>query len=102
MSQTNISSDIVFRGEVRYEGTLEIDGKVNGKIYSNELLTIGPSGQVKADIAVRQIHIKGEVTGNISGDLVTISGSGKLHGDIECKQLQIERGGIHNGTTVME
>lgn len=102
MSLTQVSEDILFRGEIRYKGSLEVNGVVQGKIVSDELLTIGPTGKVKADIAVRQLHIKGELTGNIAGDLVTISGSGKLYGDIACKQLQIERGGIHNGTTVME
>jgi len=101
METTLISDDILFRGEVKYSGDLQIDGKVEGRIDSDGHLQINPEGDVKAQIKVRQVSIKGKLQGNVSGELITLTSSGKVYGDIECKQLQIERGGFHNGVTLM-
>jgi cytoskeletal protein CcmA (bactofilin family) len=101
MSVTRISRDIIFRGEVRYEGSLEIEGVLEGKIISKEMLLIASGAKVKADLNIRQVSIKGEITGNVKAELVTISSGGKIFGDIECTQVQIDRGGVFNGTLVM-
>ena len=101
MEVTQIAEDIHFRGNIKYEGSLHVDGKVDGKIESVGLLQINPGGEVKADIHVRQVTIKGSLQGNVSGELVSLGSNGKVYGDIECKQLQVERGGIHNGGTLM-
>ena len=98
---THISEDIIFRGEIQFGGELNIDGQVEGKINSEGTLLINPSARIKADIHVRQVSIKGNVQGKLEADLITILGGGKVHGDMYCSQLQIERGGTHNGTTIM-
>ncbi|MES0491717.1 MAG: polymer-forming cytoskeletal protein [Leptospirales bacterium] len=101
METTHITDDIKFRGEISYEGNLEIEGSVEGKIRSDGALTIEQGGVVKGNVDTRQISIKGDVQGNMKAELINISTSGKVQGDIECKQLQIDRGGIHNGVTSM-
>lgn len=101
MEGSEFTEDIIFRGEIQFEGRLDIRGKVEGKIISEGALNINNSGLVKGDIRVRQVSVKGEVRGNLTSDLVTIMNSGKIFGDIECKQLQVDRGGIHNGVSIM-
>lgn len=101
METTEITDDIIFRGEIHYEGRLEISGKVEGKIVSEGALSVNAGGYFKGDIRVRQVTIKGEINGNIKCDLVTVLNSGKIFGDIHCKQMQFDRGGIHNGVTLM-
>jgi cytoskeletal protein CcmA (bactofilin family) len=101
MESTEITSDIVFRGEISYEGKLEVSGRVEGKVSSEGALILNSTGFIKGDVKVRQVSLKGDMTGNIACDLISILNSGKLFGDIECKQLQVDRGGVHNGTTIM-
>jgi len=102
MEVTEITSDIIFRGDITYEGRLEISGKLEGNIHSDGILVVNSGGFFKGDIQVRQVTLKGEVNANAKCELMTIMNSGKIFGDIECKQIQIDRGGIHNGVTVMK
>ena len=101
MSTTTISEDIVFRGEIQYEGHLDIRGEVEGRLLSQDILEVNSGGKVNADIRVKQVHIKGNIEGNIKADSVHIFSSGNLHGDMDCRQLQVDRGGVHNGVTIM-
>ena len=101
MSTTTISADIVFRGELRYEGRLDVHGQVDGRIQSSDVLDVGQSGKIKAEIQVKQVNLKGDVDGNVKTDSLHIFSGGKLYGDIDCSQLQIDRGGMHNGVTIM-
>jgi len=101
MESTELTGDIQFRGEIEYDGKLEISGRVEGQILSEGGLTLNSAGFIKGNVNVRQVTLKGEMVGNIDCDLISILNSGKLFGDITCKQLQVDRGGIHNGTTIM-
>lgn len=102
MSTTTISDDILFRGEIQYEGHLAVHGRVEGRLLSNDVLEVSQGGHVNADIYIDQVQIKGDITGNIKATSVHIYNSGKLYGDIDCAQLQIDRGGKHNGVTIMD
>ncbi|MDH4262972.1 MAG: polymer-forming cytoskeletal protein [Spirochaetia bacterium] len=101
METTEITEDIIFRGEINYDGRLDVSGKLEGKIISEGALVVNNPGFFKGDIRVRQVTLKGEVSANVKCELITIMNSGKIFGDIECKQIQIDRGGIHNGVTIM-
>jgi len=101
MEVTEITDDILFRGQIQYDGRLDVSGKLEGKIISEGALTINLGGFFKGEIRVRQVSLKGEVNGNVKCELLSIMNSGKILGDIECKQIQIDRGGIHNGVTIM-
>ena len=101
METTEVTEDIIFRGEIHYDGKLDVSGKIEGKIVSEGALVINTGGYLKGDVRVRQVTLKGEIVGNVKSELVTIMNSGKIFGDIECKQLQVDRGGIHNGVTIM-
>lgn len=101
METTEVTDDIIFRGDIQYDGRLDISGKLEGKIISDGALVVNTGGYFKGDVRVRQVTLKGEVQGNIKCELVSIMNSGKIFGDIDCKQIQIDRGGVHNGVTVM-
>ena len=101
MSTTTISEDIIFRGEIQYEGSLDIRGQVEGRLLSSDILEVNTGGKVNGDIRVNQVQVKGNIDGNIKAGSVHIFSSGKLYGDIDCGQLQVDRGGVHNGVTIM-
>ncbi len=92
-TETVISSDAVFKGSIKFEGTLKIDGKFQGDIISKGTLYIGKSGEVKATIKAKSVIIEGKVNGNIHADnRVELRSSAKLVGDIKASRLVIEEG----------
>jgi len=67
-SSACISQGIRIKGEVTGSEDLFVDGHVEGKLnLSNGSLTVGPNGEVKADIFAREVIVRGRVDGKIVG-----------------------------------
>jgi cytoskeletal protein CcmA (bactofilin family) len=95
----SISQGIRIKGEVTGSEDLYIDGIVEGKLnLTNGSLTIGPNGQVKADVNAREVVVRGQIEGKVSGrDKVQLLGSGQIHGEVQTERLAIEEGASLRG-----
>ena len=63
----NIGKSITIRGEVTGEEDLIIEGRVEGRIeLLNHHLTVGPNGQVEAEVIAKEVTIVGHVSGNVT------------------------------------
>jgi cytoskeletal protein CcmA (bactofilin family) len=92
-----------FEGKLSFEGTVRIDGKLTGEIFSDDVLIIGEGADVKAEINVGSIVIEGAVQGNINAKRsVEIHTPGKVRGNITTPSLYIEKGVIFDGNCQME
>ena len=54
-----------FNGELRFRDTFRIDGRLKGRIVSDNTLIVGESGQVEAEIDCGVVSIRGVVTGRV-------------------------------------
>ncbi len=99
-----IGPSIKIKGEVTGDEDLLIEGTVEGTVnLSEHELTIGPSGEVSADIRARTIRIDGSVTGDINGnENVVISKSGNVRGNIVAPRVTLEDGAIFKGSIDMD
>jgi len=92
-----------FEGKLSFEGTVRIDGKLTGEIFTDDVLIIGEGADVKAEINVGSIVIEGSVQGNITAKRsVELHTPGKVRGNITTPSLYIEKGVIFDGNCQME
>tara|TARA_Y100001934_G_scaffold283126_2_gene400662 strand:+ start:2787 stop:3224 length:438 start_codon:yes stop_codon:yes gene_type:complete len=99
---TILGPESSFEGKLAFEGTVRIDGRFQGEISTENVLVIGESAHVQANIFVGSIIINGEVRGDITAtQVVEIHAPGKLYGNITTPQLLIERGVIFDGNCNM-
>jgi cytoskeletal protein CcmA (bactofilin family) len=92
-----------FEGKLTFEGTVRIDGKLTGEIFSDDVLIIGEGAEVKAEINVGAIVIEGMVQGNIHAKRsVEIHTPAKVRGNITTPSLFIEKGVLFDGSCQME
>jgi cytoskeletal protein CcmA (bactofilin family) len=92
-----------FEGKLSFEGTVRIDGKLTGEIFSDDVLIIGEGAEVSAEINVGAIVIEGTVHGNIQAKRsVEIRTPGRVRGNIATPSLFIEKGVIFDGHCQME
>jgi cytoskeletal protein CcmA (bactofilin family) len=56
-----------FSGELRFRDVMRVDGRVKGRIVSDNTLIIGETGQVDAEIDCGVVSIRGRVTGQVHG-----------------------------------
>src|SRR5262245_54004528 len=91
-----------FVGELRFRDTFRIDGRLKGKIVSDNTLIIGESGNVEAEVDCGVVSIRGTVTGKIHGRqrIELLSGS-KVHGTLVSPKLVIEEGAFFEGNCDM-
>jgi len=66
-------------GKYTFSGTVMLNGKFKGEIFSNDTLIIGEKAVVKASIRAGVILISGEVVGNVLGtERVELRGTARV------------------------
>lgn len=98
-----IGKSIVVKGELSGNEDLRVEGRVEGKIDLNQnLLTVGESGKVKAQIFAKTVVIIGEVLGNVTAvEKVSIQEKGVVDGDISSPRVAIAEGAHFRGSIDM-
>ena len=92
-----------FEGKLTFEGTVRIDGKLSGEIFSEDVLVVGEGAMVNAEIDVGVIIVEGNVTGNIRAKrAVELHAPARVKGNIETPSLYIDKGVIFEGFSKME
>lgn len=91
-----------FKGILTFEGTVRVDGKLEGEVYTKDTLIVGESAVVAAEINVHTIVISGIVRGNINATgKIEVHRPGKLFGNVKTPSLYIEEGVIFEGNCAM-
>jgi cytoskeletal protein CcmA (bactofilin family) len=96
----SISQGIRIKGEVTGTEDLFVDGYVEGKLNltANCCLTVGPNGNVKADLVAREIIVRGKVEGKVTArDRLQIGSTGEITGEVQTDRLAIEDGALLRG-----
>lgn len=85
-------------GKYTFSGTVMLNGKLTGEIWSNDTLIIGEKGVVHASIRAGIVLVSGEVRGNIVGtDRVELRGTARVFGDVEAAVIVVEEGVVFEG-----
>ena len=54
-----------FEGKLTFDGTVRIDGRFKGEVFSDDTLVIGEGAVVEAEIEIGEVIIQGTVVGNV-------------------------------------
>lgn len=100
---TLLGRGAAFEGKLTFEGTVRIDGRFRGEVFSDDVLVIGEGALVEAEIDIGEVIIQGTVVGNIKAKRsIEIHAPGRVKGDIHTPSLQIDKGVIFEGRSFME
>lgn len=91
-----------FKGVLSFEGTIRVDGKVEGEIVSKDTLIAGDGAILQGEVSVGTLILSGKVIGNISaGQKVHILAPANIQGNIKTPKLIIEEGVTFDGKCEM-
>jgi cytoskeletal protein CcmA (bactofilin family) len=95
----HIGKSVVIKGELSGSEDLYLDGQVEGNILlKGNNLTVGPNGQVKANVDAKGVIIQGKLEGNLHAtDRVELRKSAIVTGDIATQRIAIEEGAYLKG-----
>src|SRR3954468_24463976 len=82
-----------FEGKLIFEGTVRIDGKLSGEIFSDDTLVVGEGAEVKAKIEVGVLIVEGTVQGDVRASRsVELHAPARVRGNLETPSLFIDKG----------
>ena len=91
-----------FLGELRFSHTFRVDGRLRGRIVSDNTLVVGESAKVEADIDCGVVSIRGLVVGRVQGrQRVELLAGARVKGTLVAPKLVIEDGAVFEGDCEM-
>jgi cytoskeletal protein CcmA (bactofilin family) len=98
-----IARGVRFEGKLTFAGTVRIDASFVGTIVTDDVLVVGESARIDANITCGTIVVHGEVNGNVQAKSgVEIRSTAKVRGDVETPALVVEKGAFFHGASRMD
>jgi len=90
-----------FKGDIKTQGTLRVDGTVEGNIETDWLI-LGETSHLKGDATSRGIIVGGRVDGNLTArEIIEIKTKGQVTGELTTSKLSIAEGAMFDGSSSM-
>lgn len=95
---TFLGKGVEFKGVVNFDGTVRIDGKLEGEIHTTGTLIVGEFAVVKGIISAGTLLTSGKINGTVTAtEKIQILKQGVLIGDIRTPAIAIEDGAHFHG-----
>jgi cytoskeletal protein CcmA (bactofilin family) len=92
-----------FKGELKAQEDLKIEGRIEGTIQHQQRVVVGAKGEVVATVTAASIDVEGKVQGDIHAKKsVRVSQTAIVRGNIRAPSVSITEGANFNGSVSME
>jgi cytoskeletal protein CcmA (bactofilin family) len=86
-------------GDCETDGTLRIEGSVEGTVRATKAVVIGKDGLVKGDVITQDAIIGGRVHGSVVAESrLELQATCVVEGEIRARRIKLDEGGRVNGT----
>lgn len=101
--QALLGAGTEFEGKLTFAGRVRIDGKVRGEIFGQDVLIVGPSAEVHANIEVGTLIVRGgALWGDVRAErMVELYAPARVYGDIVTGQIYMDKGVTFEGRCTM-
>ncbi len=88
----------VLEGKLTYDGSLRVEGRVEGELHLTGDIEVASGAVVRASIEASDVAVEGDVQGPvIARTRLILRGSGQLAGDVHVARIQVGDGASLNG-----
>ena len=96
---SRLGATVQFKGDIRAEEDLTIQGTVEGKIMvPGHTLTLEKGSHLRAEVKVLHLIVHGYLNGKVvAADKVVLKKTGRFEGDLTTRRLAIEDGAVFIG-----
>jgi len=86
------------QGRLNFIGTVAMNGKFRGELFSADTLLLGEDGEVEAEVQVAVGIISGLIRGNITGrERIELERTARIFGNIVTPVLVLQEGAVFDG-----
>lgn len=97
-SKNILTSDVELTGTLKFDSEMIFDGKLDGEIISEGVLTLGKNAVIKGDVRTKTVIIHGTVNGNVTvQERCELKSNAELLGDLKAMRIIIEEGATFIG-----
>ena len=97
-----VGKGVEFKGVISYDGTVRIDGQVEGEIHTEGTLLIGEDAVITATVTAGTIICKGKIMGDIQAkEKIKLRAPAVVNGSVTTPMLSMEEGVLFNGKCEM-
>lgn len=97
-----VGSGMKVVGDCVTDGTLKVEGRVEGTIRAAKAVVVGEGGVVSGDIQTQDAVVAGTVEGSITAESrVELQSTCRIDGDIRSRRVKLEEGGRVDGRLEM-
>ncbi len=101
-NNTVIAQGITFTGTIRGEGSVQVEGRLEGEVDLKGSVVVAPSGMVKGPITADAVRVAGDVQGSITArEHLCLERTGGIHGDVTTASLIVENGRLDGSSTML-
>ena len=99
---TIIGLNVNLKGNLKNQGSIQVNGSVEGEIRSDDNVNVGETAIIKGPVSAKVVEVSGMIKGLVEAtEKLEINPTGKVIGDINVKTLIIKQGAIFVGKSTM-
>ena len=92
-----VSSECYFQGTLNVQGSLRVDGTLEGAVDNARHVIVGDGGKIMGDVTAEIVVCGGDIEGNVCAEMLEVLGKASITGDIRAKKMIGEEGGRIDG-----
>ena len=92
-----VSAECYFQGTLSVQGSLRVDGTLEGSVDNARHVIVGTDGKIVGDVTAQIVVCGGAIEGNVCADMLEVLAAASIKGDIRAKKMIVEEGGRIDG-----
>lgn len=92
-----VSAECYFQGTLSVQGSLRVDGKLEGSVDNARQVIVGEGGKITGDVTGQTVVCGGDIEGNVCAEMLEVLGKASIKGDIRAQKMIVEEGGRIEG-----
>jgi cytoskeletal protein CcmA (bactofilin family) len=89
-------------GDCESDGTIRVEGSIEGAVKAAKSVVVGKDGIVIGDISTQDAIVAGRVNGSVTAESrVELQSSCRIEGDIRSRRVKLDEGGQIDGSLHM-
>ncbi len=96
-----VSAECYFQGTLSVQGSLRVDGTLEGSVDNARHVIVGTDGKIVGDVTAEIVVCGGVIEGNVCAEMLEVLAEAAIKGDIRAKKMIVEEGGRITGQCVI-
>lgn len=92
-----VSAECYFQGTLNVQGSLRVDGTLEGSVDNARHVIVGDGGKIVGDVTAEIVVCGGTIEGNVCAEMLEVLGKASIQGDIRAKKMIVEEGSCIDG-----